>query len=102
MAMFIFSHTDELHETAIESTLHILGPWYISIPIILASVAAIGYLTYLISNKNVGTTILIESLVLLAVGFITATAYPLLSVSAMTVGIVLAGFIAFTGIAAGK
>jgi hypothetical protein len=102
MSMVLFSHADALHETAIESTLHMLGPWFTSVPIILAIVAAIGYLTYLVSGKNVGTTILIESLCLLAVGFITATAYPILSVLAMTIGLVLAGFIAFSGLAAGK
>jgi hypothetical protein len=68
----------------------------------LLVVAAIGYLTWLLSRKNVGTVMLVEAVVLLIAGFTMFNISPFISVIAITGGLILAGFMAFTGLMNGS
>ena len=98
---FLFAHSEELHETTVEAITHSLGPWYVATLVFIFTIFSVGYLTWLLSNSNVITTLIAEAVLLLIIGFIAAATYPLISVLAITIGIVSAGIVAFSGIASG-
>jgi predicted membrane protein len=101
MFTLLLAHAGEDHSNAAESIAH-YAPWYMAIPIFLLVVVAIGYLTWLISNKNAGIVMTVEALVLLVSGFTLFTISPYISVIAITAGIILAGFMAFSGLISEK
>lgn len=102
MIISLFAHAEEVHENNVESTIHSLGPWYVALLLVTAVLIAIGYLVWVVSGRKFGSVLLFESICLLLIGFVAATSYPLISVITLTIGIFLAGFLAFAGLANGK
>lgn len=97
----ILSHAGEAHETAVQATSHAtLSNWYIALPLFLISIALFTYIVWKISKKNLLTTLLATSIALLATGFGFAQTIPSISVIAITAGLIIAGFLAFTSLSA--
>lgn len=93
----ILAHAGETHADTAEAVSHAI-PWYIALPLFFIAVAAIGYLTWIISKKKTSVVLLVEAIVLLIAGFTLFNVSAAISVIAITAGIILAGFIAITGL----
>jgi hypothetical protein len=97
-ALYTLAHAGETHGDELASIAHSASPWYIAIPVFLAVTGAIGYVTWLVSGKNPRITLGIVTAVLLIVGFTMFSISPAVSSIAITVGLLLAGFQAFTSL----
>jgi predicted membrane protein len=94
----LLAHAGEEHSDIAETVTH-YAPWYIAVPIFFIIIALIGYLAWLVSGKKIDTVLFVEALLMLFTGFLVFNISPVVSVISITVGIVLAGFLAFVGIA---
>ena len=93
------SHAEEVHSTAAQANLHTLQEWYFAIPLFVLTVAAIGYMTWLVSGKKPDAVLIVMSIVLLIAGFTMFSISPLISVVAITGGIITSGLLTFGGLA---
>lgn len=82
----ILAHSTEIHETTIETTAHEFA-WYVQLPIFIVMVAIFAYLIWLLTRKK-DTTLLITSLALLISGFGMFKVAPIVSATAITVGLI--------------
>lgn len=98
MILQIIAHAGEEHSDVAEAVSH-FAPWYIAIPIFIITMAIIGYLTWLVSGKKIDTVLLVLAFCMLIVGLTSFTISPIVSVLAITIGIILAGLLAFGGLA---
>lgn len=94
----LFSHSGETHSDGLSSIAHTAAPWYVAIPVFLAVISAIGYLAWLVSGKNSHVTLGIVTAALLIIGFTMFAVSPAVSAIAITVGLLFAGFQAFTSL----
>jgi hypothetical protein len=92
------AHSGETHGDELASIAHSISAWYIAIPVFFILVSAIGYLAWLVTGKNSHITLGIVTAVLLIAGFTMFVVSPAVSVIAITVGLLLAGFQAFTSL----
>ncbi len=92
------AHAGEVHSDSAETVGHSLTAWYIAVPIFLIAVATIGYLTWLVSGKKPHIVLTVLSVALLIFGFTLFTISAAVSVIAITAGLILAGFQAFTSL----
>jgi len=93
-----FAHAGETHGDELAAIAHNVSPWYIAIPTFFIVVGAIGYLAWLVSGKNSHVTLGVVTAALLIIGFTMFAVSPAVSAIAITVGLLLAGFQAFTSL----
>jgi hypothetical protein len=94
----IIAHAGEEHSDVAEAVSH-FAPSYIAIPLFFVVMGIIGYLTWLVSGKKLDTVLIVLAICMLIIGFTAFTISPIVSVFSITIGIVLAGVLAFTGLA---
>jgi hypothetical protein len=97
MIIQTLAHAGEEHSDVAEAVTH-FAPWYIAIPLFIVTMAIIGYLTWLVSGKKLDTVFLVLAFCMLIIGFTAFTISPIVSVLAITIGIILAGLLAFVGL----
>lgn len=95
-ALSIFAHGGEVHETAVEKTLHGIA-WYIELPLFILGMLVIISIFWLITGK-VEKTALLTSGVLLILGFVIATYSPLIAIISITTGLITSLFFTLVGI----
>jgi len=98
MIYYLVAHAGEEHSDVTEAVAH-FAPSYISVPVFLVATAMIGYLVWLVSGKKLDTTLFVLALTMLITGFTVFNIAPIVSVLAITTGIIIAGFLAFVSIA---
>ena len=86
MVVHILAHAGEEHTTGIEATVHEWA-WYVQLPIFFLVLVAICTLLWLITNK-VDVVLLVASFFMLITGFLVFSFAPLISVLAITLGLV--------------
>ena len=94
----ILAHAGEDHSDSLEAVAHYAAPWYIAIPLFLLVVAMVGYLTWIVSGRNLGTVLMVLSGVLLVIGFTLYTISTVVSGIAIVAGILIAGFLALASL----
>lgn len=94
--MQIIAHAGESHGSELEATAHEL-PWFLQILIFLVGIALIYSLMWLITKK-VDTSLLVLSFVLLVSGFLVFQVAPIVSVLAITLGLISTLFVTFVGL----
>lgn len=82
----ILAHAGEEHVSEIESTVH-AWPWYVQIPIFFLVLVAVMTLLWLLTRK-VDLVVYISSFLMLIVGFVSFQVAPLISVVAITFGLI--------------
>jgi predicted membrane protein len=98
MLIHVLAHAGEEHSNSLEALNH-STPWYIALPVFFIVVAMIGYLAWIVSGKKLDTVAIVISIVLLISGFTLFNISAAISVISLTVGIIIAGALAFLGIA---
>lgn len=93
-----FAHAGEEHADTISSSTHLIQQWYIAVPLFIGVVATIGYLTWLVSNRNRHVTLGVITLLLLIIGFTAFQLSPVVSIMAILIGLACSLFAAFTSI----
>ncbi len=91
-----FAHAGEIHETAVETTAHALA-WYVQLPLAIFIVAGFYALLRLVI-KSTANALLILSLLLLIAGFTLFSVAPLVSATAITVGMVITLLVTLVGL----
>ena len=94
----LLAHAGEAHSDGLETIAHTVAPWYFAIPLFIIVISAIGYLTWLVSGRNSHIVLGVVTAALLVSGFTLFTISAAVSAIAITVGLLLAGFQAFTSI----
>ncbi len=94
----LFAHAGEEHADSAESLAHTISPWYITLPLFLLLLATVGYITWVLSKKNLGTTLMVLSGVMLISGIALYEISPLISALSIIGGIVIAGFLALASL----
>ena len=94
----LLAHAGEDHSSGAEAIVHTAAPWYVALPIYIFALAAIAYITWLLSKKNLGTVLLVVSIVMLLAGFGLYAISPLVSAVAIVGGILIAGFMALSSL----
>jgi len=94
----VLAHSGDTHSDGLESVAHTVAPWYLAVPLFIIIFAAIGYLVWLVSGKNSHVTLGVVTFALLISGFTLFSISAAVSFIAITVGLLLAGFQAFTSI----
>ena len=97
----VIAHAGEEHGNGLQAVAHYAAPWYIALPVFFLVVGMIGYLTWLVSGKNIGTVLMVLSGVLLIIGFTLYTVSTLVSGIAIISGIMIAGFLALASLSSG-
>ncbi len=98
MINIIFAHADEIHESAIESSVHALA-WFVQLPLAIFVGAGIFALLHLLVKKQ-STALLVMSLLLLITGFGLFAVAPLVSATAITVGMIITLLVTLVGLGA--
>jgi 4-amino-4-deoxy-L-arabinose transferase-like glycosyltransferase len=94
----IVAHSGEIHETAIESSVHSLA-WYVQLPLaIFVAAGVFALLQLVVKNKN--NALLIMSLLLLIAGFGLFSIAPLVSATAITTGMIVTLLVTLVGLGA--
>lgn len=94
----LFAHAGEEHADTVASATHYLEKWYIALPVFFMIIVSVGYLTWLVSNRNKQVTLGVVTLLLLVIGFSSFVISPIVSVVAILLGLFLSLFAAFTSI----
>lgn len=94
----IFAHAGESHGSELEAAAHEL-PWFLQIIVFLVGIALVYSLVWLITKK-VDTSLLVVSFVLLVTGFLVFQIAPIVSVLAITAGLIATLFVTFVGLSA--
>ena len=90
----LLAHISETHNNGLESFAHYAAPWYIALPVFLVATFLVAYLAWIVSARNVGTTLMILSGFLLFSGFTLYNVSAIVSGLAIVSGIMIAGFLA--------
>ncbi len=98
----IIAHAGETHSDGLEAVAHYTAPWYIALPVFFIVIAMIGYLTWLVSGKNIGTVLSVLAAVMLIMGFTLYSVSALVSGIAIVLGIMTAGFLALASLTNGE
>ena len=96
MNITTFAHAGESHATTAEATAHELG-WYIQIPLFIVALFAVLAITYFLTKKR-DTTLLFTSLLLLIAGFGLFRIAPIVSATAITLGLIATLFVTLIGL----
>ena len=94
----VFAHANEIHESAIETSVHALA-WYVQLPLALFVGAGVFALPQLLI-KNKATALLVMSFLLLVTGFGLFSLAPLVSATAITIGMVITLLVTLVGLGA--
>lgn len=86
MIMHLLAHAGEEHTTGVEATVHEWA-WYVQLPVFFLVTVAIMTLLWLITHK-LDTVIFISSFLMLIAGFAFFQVAPLISVVAITFGLI--------------
>lgn len=92
----LLAHAGETHESTIEATAHEIG-WYIQLPVFLLALAGFIAILYLLTKKT-KLTVLLTASVLLVIGFGFYRLSPVVSATAITLGLVSTLFITLVGL----
>lgn len=84
--MQILAHAGEDHGSEVEATLHELA-WYVQLPVFFIGLILVMSLIWLIT-KSLDTVILISSFLMLITGFLVFQIAPLVSIVAITFGLI--------------
>lgn len=96
MNTFLFAHAGEVHETVVESTAHTLA-WYIQLPLFLLVTAGFFALSRLVFKKK-STAFLVTAFVLLIAGFGLYAVAPVISATAITIGMATTLLVTLVGL----
>lgn len=86
----IFAHAGEAHTSTNESLWHYLSVWYIAVLVFVIGLYIVSSLTYMLTKKSLGKTLLVTLGVLLLSGLFSYEQSPLLSVLSITAGFAIA------------
>lgn len=84
-----FAHGGEVHETASESTMHILSDWYIALPLFILVIAGFAALVYLATKRSKPVTYLSVVGLLLVAGVFMYDKSPVVSIVSLAVGMAM-------------
>ncbi len=93
-----FAHAGEDHGDGLSAVSHYIAPWYIALPAFLFMMFTIGYITWLVSGKNLGTTLMVMAGAMLVSGVALYSVSPLVSAISIVGGILIAGFMALASL----
>lgn len=96
MLIHIIAHAGETHESELVATAHELA-WYVQLPLFVLLMAVFASVVWLISKKT-DVTILTTSFVLLIAGFGLYQIAPLLSILAITAGLITTLLVTLLGL----
>ncbi len=96
--LLTIAHAGEEHTETVESISHYIPEWYIAVPLFLIIISMLGYLIWIISGKKLDTVLLILAILMLICGFTAYVVSPAISVTAITIGIIFAGILAFSSL----
>lgn len=96
MIIQILAHAGETHETSLEAAAHEI-PWYLQVIIFVVGITLIYSLLWLITKK-IDTSLLVISLILLVTGFLVFQIAPVISILAITAGLLTTLFVTFAGL----
>lgn len=96
----LFAHAGEFHESALSSSVHLI-PWYFQIPLFALLVAGFSTFVWLLTKK-VSTVIFITCFGLLLAGFLLYQVAPIVSVLAISFGLISSLAVTLLGIGSGK
>lgn len=102
LMLHIIAHAGETHSDGLEAVAHYAAPWYIALPVFFITIAMIGYLTWLVSGKKLGTVLSVLAVFMLIFGFTLYSVSAIVSGISIVLGILLAGFLALASLATGK
>ena len=94
----ILAHAGESHSSELEAAAHEL-PWFLQVLLFLMGIALVYTLVWIITKK-VDTSLLILSFALLVTGFLVFQVAPIVSVLAITLGLITTLFVTFVGLGA--
>ena len=92
----LLAHAGESHESTLEATAHEIA-WFIQLPLFLLAVAGFFSIIYMITKKR-ETATLMTAFVLLFAGFGLFQVSPIVSATAITLGLVSTLFITLVGL----
>lgn len=93
----VFSHAGEAHESSAEATSHLVGSWYIMLPLFILAVAGLAAIVQLLFKK-IDITAIVTSFALLVSGFTLYNVSALVSILSITIGLMLAMAITLIGL----
>ena len=94
----ILAHSGESHENSFEKFAHEYTPGFLAVPAYLLALAMIGYIVWIVSGKKTDAVLIVLAVINLICGFTFYAISPLVSVIAITMGLVMSGMLTFGGI----